>query len=192
MAVISIVGTSGVGKSFLVKQLASMECLPAFFEGEEGTIPAEVLADVFSGKDPCDRWRWFHDRYRVTLERARRVSDAGIDCYVDGAVMTEEAILIGEDKKHHKALLAMIGGITHLNSDKIVLLTADEKTLRDMILARGRKSEDAEKALDRSIRIQNEFLRLAKRAENTTVIDRSGLDFMREEDLKSVLSKIRG
>ena len=59
MAVISIVGTSGVGKSFLVKQLASMECLPAFFEGEEGTIPGEIFEDVFTKGDPLNRGRWF-------------------------------------------------------------------------------------------------------------------------------------
>ena len=39
MAVISIVGTSGVGKSFLVKQLASLNCSLAFFEGELGGFP---------------------------------------------------------------------------------------------------------------------------------------------------------
>jgi len=191
VAVISIVGTSGVGKSFLVKQLASMECLPAFFEGEEGTIPAEVLADVFSGRDPCDRWRWFHERYVLTLERAREISDGGIDCYVDGAVMTEEAILSDEDKKHHAALMNMINEIVHLRSDKTILLTADETTLKKMILARGRESEDLDKTLARAIRIQDEFIRLSKGEKNVIVIDRSNLDFRKEKDLRSGLSKIR-
>mgnify|MGYP001595583930 CR=1 FL=1 len=43
MGIISIIGAPGVGKSFLVKQLSTLECAPAFFEGEEGTIPQEIL-----------------------------------------------------------------------------------------------------------------------------------------------------
>ncbi len=55
MAVICIAGTSGVGTSFLVKQLASKECSPAFFEGEIGTIPKEIFESVFNGESPQKR-----------------------------------------------------------------------------------------------------------------------------------------
>lgn len=191
MAVISIVGTSGVGKSFLVKQLASMECLPAFFEGEEGTIPAEIFDDVFSKGDPCKRGRWFIDKYKLMLERARRISDAGLDCYVDGEIISPQAIIIDEDKKHYPALMKMINEIVHLRSDKTILLTANEETLKKMILARGRESEDLDKTLARAIRIQNEFIRLSKGEKNVIVIDRSRMDFCKEKDLKDVLRRIR-
>lgn len=191
MAVISIVGTSGVGKSFLVKQLASMECLPAFFEGEEGTIPAELFEDVFTKGDPCKRGRWFIDKYKLMLERARRISDTGLDCYVDGAVISPQAIIIDEDKKHYPALMRMINEIVHLRSDKILLLTANEDSLKKMILARGRESEEVDKTLARAIRIQDEFIRLSKNEKNVIVIDRSNLDFRKEKDLVGVLRKIR-
>jgi len=59
MVVIGVVGTSGVGKSLLVKQLASFYNDPAFFEGEEGVIPSAVLSSVFSSQSPVMRWRWF-------------------------------------------------------------------------------------------------------------------------------------
>ena len=55
MAVICIAGTSGVGTSFLVKQLASKECSPAFFEVEIGTIPKEIFESVFNGESPQKR-----------------------------------------------------------------------------------------------------------------------------------------
>ncbi len=191
MAVISIIGTSGVGKSFLVNQLASLECLPALFEGEEGVIPKEILKDVFTANDPCKRWRWFIERDKKRLSRARKISDAGIDCYVDGAVMTSEAILIDEDRAHHPELLKMIESITHLQSDKLVLLTASEKKIRELISVRGRSSEEIKRAVARALRIQDEFIRLAKKEKNVIVIDRSNLDFAKEEDLTYVLKRIK-
>ncbi len=191
MAVISIVGTSGVGKSFLVKQLAAMECLPAFFEGEEGVIPEIVLKNIFAGNSPLKRWRWFIERNKKRLQLARKISDCGIDCYVDGAVMTSEAILADEQRKHHPELLKIIEGITHLKSDLLVLLIASEKKLREFIAVRGRRSEATNKAIARALRIQNEFIRLAKKEKDVIIIDRSKLDFNKEKDLKHVLEIIR-
>ncbi|MEK6961497.1 MAG: hypothetical protein AABX47_10100 [Nanoarchaeota archaeon] len=190
MAVISIVGTSGVGKSFLVKQLASMECLPAFFEGEEGTIPGEIFEDVFTKGDPLNRGRWFLAKYKLMLERARRISNSGIDCYLDVAAISPKAIIVDEDKTHD-SLMKMIEEASLIQSDKVVLLTANKESLKNMIARRARESEDTPNALARAIRVQNEFIRLSEKDKNTITIDRSNLDFSKEADLRSVLARIR-
>lgn len=192
MAVISVVGTSGVGKSFLVKQLASLECMPGFFEGEEGVIPHEILQSVFSRKDPVKRCKWFFERYKRTLTRARKISDAGLDAYVDGAPVTVEAIMSDEDDKDHKQLLEEIEGIIQLKSDVVVLLTASHDALKELITNRGRTSEQHEAAVNRALRIQNEFLRLTNGEKNVIILDRSKYNFAEEKNLHEIRALIKG
>ena len=191
MAVISIVGTSGVGKSFLVKQLASMECMPAFFEGEEGVIPHDILQSVFSKKDPAKRFQWFGDRYKRTFSRAREVSNAGLDAYVDGAPVTVEAIMADEDDTSHIELLKHLEEMTHLQSDIVVLLIANENALKELIKDRGRGSEQHLAAVRRAVKIQDEFLRLTKNDKNVIIVDRTKFNFADEKDLKKVLAMIK-
>ena len=188
MTIISIVGTSGVGKSFLVKRLASLDCLPAFFEGEEGVIPQEIFENIFEG-DTVERFRWFVERYRKTLECAKRLSKSGMSCYVDGAPVTCKAVMLYEDEKHHPELKEIVDSLYDLQTDKIVLLTASQEVLKRFLLNRKRTTEEIEKALTRALKIQDIFLRLAEE-ESMIVIDRSSLDFTKEEDLRSVKKRI--
>jgi deoxyadenosine/deoxycytidine kinase len=191
MAVIAIVGTSGVGKSFLVRQLASLENLPAFLEGEEGVIPEEVFADVWEKKNPVNNWKWFIERNKIQLGRARKISNAGIDCFIDCTPEIFEAYLIDEHKDLYPALLKLIESASHLKSDKILILTASEKKLRELIRQRNRKVEELDKTTERSLRIQDAFLRIAEKNKDMLVLDRTNLDFATEKDLRFVLQKMK-
>ncbi|MBT3814245.1 hypothetical protein HOE37_01580 [Candidatus Woesearchaeota archaeon] len=181
MTILSIIGTSGVGKSFLVKQLAAIEGLPAFFEGEEGTIPKEVLENVFSKKDSIQRYDWFLNHYKKILDNARKVSDNGLDCYTDCSETLAKAILTVE-KAEIKLNLP--------KSDKTIILTASKEKLQELINLRARDSENNEKAIIRALKIQEHLIKLARK-ESLIIIDRSNLDFTKEEDLKKILKKIK-
>lgn len=191
MAVISIIGTSGVGKSFLIKQLASLECMPALFEGEEGVIPNKIFESVFDNSSPVKRWVWFAERYKKIIERARKISELGLDCYVEEGVITYKAILPYEDKRYHEELEGIIDEVEYLKPDKTVLLTANEGKLIELIKIRGRWSEQNKKALPRALKIQDEFIKLISKEDNSCIIDRSNLDFSKESDLKFILNKIK-
>ncbi len=190
MAITSIIGAPGVGKSFLTQQLAALDCLPCFLEGEEGIIPDDVFESCFTG-NPVKRFTWFIDRFKKNMARAKKISDSGITCYVDGAAITDTAIMLYEDKKYHSQLKPIVDSAAHLESDITVLVTASEARLKELILARGRQSEPVEKALKRAIKIQNIFLKLIKDEQNCILIDRSNLDFKKEKDLKEINEKIK-
>ena len=186
MAVISVVGTSGVGKSFLVRQLAALDCAPGFFEGEEGAIPDEIFKSVFTGS-PLGRFRYFIGAYGKRLEKARRISEQlKMDCYVDGAVLSADAILLYECKEYRDELKKLNDSIRAHEADRILLLTLSKKKLREFIAKRARKSEDLEKTFARAWKIQVCFLKAAKSAKRVLVLDRSKLDFSKEKDLKKV------
>lgn len=190
MTVISIVGTSGVGKSFLTKQLASLTSCPAFFEGEEGTISKKILKQVVSNSNPVERWKFFMKRYSENLSNARKISESGIDCFVDGGIITAYSILAYEDKKYRKELEEIIDKYKHLESDIIILLVASEEYLKKAICSRNRTDEQNNVVLQRAMKIQKKFLRLAKKY-NVVIIERTNLDFKKESDFQKIVKKIR-
>lgn len=191
MAVISIVGTSGVGKSFLIKQLASLNCLPAFFEGEEGTISKDIFKSIFTNSDPTERFRYFMNRYSENLIRAHAISKLGFDVFVDGSVMTAYAIMKYEELKCHDSLKKIIDPSNKYEADLIVLITSSPEKIKEQIIARARQHEDIERALERALKIQDNLLDLAKKRKNVLIINREKLDFQNEKDLGLIDEKIK-
>lgn len=190
MALISIVGTSGVGKSFLAAQLASLNCAPVFLEGEEGVIPQDVFTTVFAG-DPVGRFQYFIDRYNSNLSKAKMISDMGLDVYADGAMMSIEAHVTYEEKKYHDTLNELVNNVPDNNSDVVVLLTANKERLAKSLKSRGRITEQEEEAFTRSIAIQESFIDVSKKYPNVIRIDRTNLDFSNEKDLRMVDKTIK-
>lgn len=192
MGIISVVGTSGVGKTFLVRQLSALDSCPCFLEGEEGVIPNNVWKTLLKDS-PIPRFRWFLEGYKIKFRRAREISDSGIDCYFDGGMLAPKAIMLFEDKKYHAALNKMINELSQCRSDKTILLIASKEKIRENLLCRSRKKEESYRIFKRSVKIQEHFLRLAKTEKNTVIIDRTKLDFKKEKDLrrvKKILEKI--
>lgn len=186
MVVISIAGTSAVGKSLLVQQLSALNSAPAFFEGEEGIIPASILESVFADTDPEPRFSWFVQHLKKRLMRAHRIARQGMLCYVDDAVLTVEAIRKSEDARYHKRLDPFIEELQPCEAHVIILLTASRQVLKKQLVRRGRKSEPVETALNRALSIQEQFLVLSRSRENVLVLDRSSLDFFSEKDMGQV------
>jgi len=190
MAVIAVVGTSGIGKSLLVRQLAAFYNAPAFFEGEEGTIPHDVLNSVFKSKSPEKRWRWFLNRDKIRFEKAHKISSQGIDCFTDGGVITSRAILPYEDKKYHATLSRMIDEIASLEADLIILLRADKKKISEFIKLRDRKSENNSAAIKRALFIQDEFKKIARKMRTVLVVDRTKMDFYSPDHLSTIAKRL--
>ena len=142
MAVISIVGAPGVGKSTLVRQLACLNCAPAFFEGEEGVFPKDVLGVLNSPIDSKQRYEWILDRFQRILIKAHTISQQGIDVYVDGDILTLEAWLNAETGAHSRPILQKwLESNKDLRAHMIVALTASTQKIEENIKSRGRESE---------------------------------------------------
>jgi len=191
MAVISVIGTSGIGTTFLVRQLASHECSPAFLEGEEGTIPEEIFRSVFNNEPPQKRCSWYVNKYIKNFEKAIKISKMGIDCFVDGAPITVYANIFLESDEYKKDLMKIAKKVDKFKFDKIILLTINKDKLKELIRKRGRKEEDIDKTVARSLRLQKELIKLAQKRDNVITIDRSDLDFIREEDVELILNKLK-
>lgn len=191
MAVISVVGAPGSGKSFLTKQLATYHCCPSFFEGEMGVFTKDVLDAINNPVDTPKRYDWFLERIEKTLSRAHKISSIGIDCYVDGDFTSIEAWHDAEiGDKSPPILKKWLNKNENLKAHKVILLTITESELRDSIKKRGRESEQSIFIIERAIRIQRAFIKLSKKYTNFLVIDRTDIDFTHEKTLKSLIDRL--
>lgn len=190
MSVIGFSGTSGVGKSFLVKQLSSLTSNPAIFEGEEGTIPKKIFTAIFNSKNPIKRWKWFIKRYENILKKAHKISLKGINCYVDACVFTAKAMENYEEVKYRKELDKMVKGIQQYEADKVILLVASKKTIEKNIKTRARKQEELKPALKRAMKLQDNYIIEAKNNKKVRIINREKLNFSNEKDLVRILKII--
>lgn len=176
--VIACIGAPGVGTSFLIKQLACKNMLPAFFEGEEGIFPPSVLEVLNSELDNMERYTWIAERTKLMLERAHAIAREGIDCYVDGDVLLLEAWLAAETGSESPVFLkTWLEENVPLKADKVIVLTASEEKIRENIRRRGRGSEQSEFIAARALRISKACIDLEKKHDHVRVLDRSDLEF---------------
>lgn len=105
--------------------------------------------------------------------------------------MTYEAVMRHEKKRYSKILERVISPIRQLEPDITILLTASEKKLRELIAARNRASEQNDIMLKRALNIQKIFAELALQKRNVITIDRTNLDFEKEQDIKIVCKKVQ-
>lgn len=192
MTVISIIGPPGVGKSTLVRQLACLNCSPAFFEGEEGIFTKEVLDVLNNEIDSEERYDWLTERFKSNLEKAHEISKQGIDVYVDGDVTTFEAWLEAEiGDKSPEYLRNWLKNNQHLKADIIIVLTASENKIKENINKRGRTSELNSFIINRSMRVHKGCINLSKKYPNALLIDRTNIDFMDENQIREIDKMIK-
>lgn len=182
--IISFISAPGVGTSFLTKQMACRHCCPGFFEGEEGIFTPSALSIINNEKDTPGRYDWLINRTKLILERAQTIANTGITSYVDGDILLVEAWLNAEiGYQSPPVLKKWIEENKHLMADKVIILTASDKKLKENIISRGRASEQSDFIKQRALRISREYKKLEDKYEHAKILDRSNLEFT---DLKTL------
>ena len=190
--IISFISAPGVGTSFLTKQMACQHCCPGFFEGEEGIFTPSVLSVINKEEDTSNRYSWLMDRTKLILERARTIAKAGITSYVDGDVLLVEAWLNAEiGQESPPVLKKWLKENKHLMADKVIVLVASEKKLKENIAARGRESEQSDFIKQRALRIGQECKKLEEKYQHVKVLDRTEMEFTDTKALEYIDNLIK-
>ena len=105
--------------------------------------------------------------------------------------LSTQSILFYEDEKYREVLQKKVDTIESYGSDLIVLITTTDEKIKQMIAGRGRTSEQTEIAYLRAVKIQNILIRLAQDRKDVLVVDRTGLRFENEKDLRVIDALIK-
>jgi deoxyadenosine/deoxycytidine kinase len=188
--IIAITGGPGLGKSTLTKALADHYRTWAILEGEEADLPERIREDIRDHKRILELDLFFRNKNVSDYLRALKIKAEGGIAMLDTFWMTndvyiEEWLEEGFEKELLRHMTQMDRGFLPA-PDVTICITASEKTIREMILKRGRKFEMNEEVIGKFIsmsKAQEAFFRKAD-LPNTFYFDRTGLDFRQPGDLK--------
>jgi len=183
-SIISIEGTSGIGKSFLAAQLSALTRAPVIVEGGIGVIPDWIFESFHSSEDVRQRQQWFTERCVRAIDHAQHIwHQAAMTCFVDSGPLTHEAYLLEDERafaiEPYPYWVALRQRLPHV----MIVLTASDEYIRESIVRRYRPAEQNEQTILRALRVQRYCLQLVKDYD-ALVIPRDGRDFSTERDLK--------
>ncbi len=179
-----------MGKSTLTKALADHYHAWAILEGEEADLPERVREDIRDHKRILELDLFFRNKNVSDYLRAQKIKEEGGIAMLDTFWMTndvyiEEWLEEGFEKELLRHMTSMDRGFLP-PPDVTICITASDKTIREMIIKRGRAFEMNEGVLSKFVSMahaQEAFFRKAN-LPNTFYFDRTGLDFNRPEDLR--------
>ena len=194
--IIAVSGGPGTGKSSLVHRLAAHYNAKAFFEGEEKDFPETVREGIKTGSKQLATRMYFRNKtfgqYLEALEHKRM----GHTVFLDNFWLVNEVccreFLQDSFEKELMSLAAELDRQIFPWPDLIISLKANLSKMKEFILARGRTFEIGGDFLERYATIHEAHDEYLKRLalDNVLFIDRSDLDFKKEEDFLLLVEKI--
>ncbi len=194
--IIAVVGAPRSGKSFLVKKLAQHFKAETFLEGEEGEFPARIEEDIKNNIRPLERVLWFRTMLVERYLKAMELRDQGkiviLDVFWMSPQMFIDVLLEGFERdlmwqvgKQDQKLLGW--------PDLTVFLKVNEASIRKFIAIGGRDFDNSEEFIkNQALPVNQMHIDFFEKenAKNILAIERDSLDFEKEEDLKSIITKI--
>jgi len=194
--IIAISGGPGTGKSSLVRRLAAHYQAEAIFEGEEKDFPDEVREGIRTGKKQLATRLYFRNKTFTQYLDALAHKKSGRLVFLDNFWFLNEVccreFLHDNFEKELMAMAAELDRKIFPWPDLIVSLKASPAKIKEFVLARGRTFEINNDFLERYAAIHATYDEYLKRMniENILFIDRSALDFKKEEDLNWFMNTI--
>jgi deoxyadenosine/deoxycytidine kinase len=194
--IIAVSGGPATGKSTLVKKLAEHYKAKAFLEGEEKDYPARIWKDVENGRNQLELIVYFRNKQVKEYQQALRIKNSGGRAILDTFYLTNEIYADQwiKDKFERAAAKDMIEVDSWFLPlpDLTICLSCDKKMSLDFLAKRGRKHEQKVKVIKNYLKINaahDKFFKSLK-LKNVLFIDRGGLDFEKEKDLRFLIKKI--
>jgi deoxyadenosine/deoxycytidine kinase len=196
--IIAIVAPTRTGKTFLTEQLAKHYGVPALYEIKGGEIPERVQESIKTGIRPLDGWLYFRNRSIKNHIEAQKLALSNKRVFLDAAWISNfPYVSFYSVDPFEQGLLRSICEIdaqTLAWPDVLIILTSDDATSEKLWRSSGKEFErDETYYRGRLLPLKREFEKyLASIEMRCPVIrvDRTNLDFNKEEDLAVVAKKI--
>lgn len=195
--IIAIIGAPRSGKSFLVNRLAQKLGFRPFLEGHDDTFPDFLEQDIKHNQNSLRRILWFRNRQVTHFLQAVDLKKSGqgviLDTFWFDNQMYVDVLLSGHDRDVANEMMQI--DLKSLEwPDILVYLKNNEEGTRKFIELGGRDFDSKENFYEEIVApLQKEYEKIFTLVPPTTrliEIDRSSLDFDKEEDLDLLIQKI--
>lgn len=191
--IIAISGGPGTGKSSLVRRLAKHYQAEALFEGEEKDFPEEVREGIKTGQNQLATRMYFRNKTYGQYLEALAHKKAGRLVFLDNFWLVNE-VCCREFLSDHFEKELMSSAMEFDRQifpwpDLIISLKASPEKIKEFVIARGRTFEVGSDFLERYAAIHDihdKYLQSFK-INNVLYLDRSALDFKKEEDFSELV-----
>ena len=191
--IIAIIGAPGVGKTFLAEKLAEYLKAEKIIESVED-IPKKIIENFKKNIGQMETIVWFRNKcikdMKIALEFKKQNKTVIVDTYLVSnelhiTTMTsgfEQEILLEQAESDRKYMP---------QPDVVIFLDASEEKIRELTKERGRDFDNNEEFIERNLSIRKAHLDFYNQNKDSLIyLNRDGLDFNNEEDLKKVVEKI--
>lgn len=190
-------GAPRSGKTFLVNKLADKFGYKALFEGGAEDFPNFIKEDIKNNTNAVRRILWFRNRqmnnFLDAVDLKNNNQGSVLDTFWIDNQMYIDVLLKGVDWEIVNGL-AMTDQRSALWPDVILYLKNSEERTRKFIELGGRNFDSSEDVYNEQIlplqKKYEEILAIAPPSIKIVVVDRSNLDFEKEEHLEDLISKI--
>jgi deoxyadenosine/deoxycytidine kinase len=195
--IIAIIGAQRTGKSYLCEKLSKKLGYEFHLEGENGTFPEWLAEDIKNTTNTLRRVYWFRNKLVQSFLESKTKAESGNNILLDVVYTDVEAhasiLLSGNDLEVVRETLEM--DTNNLGyPDYIIYLKNDEENTKRYISLGGRSFDlHDEYFTDYVLPTQRRFEELIDKFPTTVRmlrLDRSKLDFDKEEDLEIVYNFI--
>lgn len=192
--IISVIGTPGVGKSFLVEKLANkLGAISILEEGKE--IPERILENFKNESRQMETIIWFRNKLIEDMKKSLELKKQGNLIVMDTCLISNELHITTMTSGFEQEILLKQAQFDreHMpQPDVVIFLDASEETVRKLTEKRGRDYDTNEKFIQRNLSIKKAHDDYFNENKDSLIhINRDNLDFEKEEDLQKVIDIIK-
>ncbi len=195
--IIAIVGAPRSGKSFLATKLAEHLGATLMLEEGDSDFPDRIKEDIERNIRPLERILWFRNRLVNHYLDAEELKNNGKIVVMDTFWLSVEPyneIFTQGFEFEVTQEMSRIDSRTLTLPDHIIFLKNDVNNTKDFIVKGGRKFDASENFVDNFIiplqKTHEKVFSPENLKDRLMVLDRSKLDFNKDEDLEIVLRKL--
>lgn len=194
--IIAVVGAPRSGKTFLVSKLAAALGFHPFLEGHDDTFPKFIEDDLKNGDNNLRTILWFRNRQLTQMSEALELKKIGqgavLDTFWIDKQVYADVFLNGHDKDVINELIKIDLKTLHW-PDIIIYLKNNEEGTRKFVKLGGRDFDSSDSYQKTISLLREKYENIFSLVPSTTtlvILERSGMDFERKEDMDKLLKMV--
>jgi len=191
--IIAVIGSPGVGKSFLVKKLTEYLGAEKIMESAK-ELPERIIENFKKNTGQMETIIWFRNQVIENIEKALELKKQGKIVVMDTYIISNELHITTMTSGFEQEILLHQAKLDRKyipKPDVVIFLDASEDKIKELTHKRGRDFDTTEEFIQRNLSIKKTHEDYYKENKNSLIyINREELDFEKKKDLQKVVDAI--